>query len=256
MRMNLWGVKFDLDSPWPKTLPEEQRQVAESTGIGLPRLYQPLRQLVDQELVERSLPLILPRRPRQMRRDSRYMLADPLLRFHYGFVEPRQTEVALGRWECLEADFHVDVRQLGIHRLVDSWVVAQLVQDRLGFQPDPLADPWFLETDAAEILAISFSERGILLGSVMETDQSVDAAGVREFAERIRLAEPTYGCPWNLRCVLFCLAGFTEAAREEAQSSKIFLVDQERLLQEMELFWNVQRHWKQDEEKQQGLTLA
>jgi hypothetical protein len=64
MRMNLWGVKFDLDSPWPKTLPEERRQVAESTGIGLPRLYQPLRQLVDQELVERSLPLILPRRPR------------------------------------------------------------------------------------------------------------------------------------------------------------------------------------------------
>jgi hypothetical protein len=235
------------------TAGEQTRQDAESTGIALSRLYRPLRQLVDQELVARPLPLVLPQRPRQMRRDSQYVLADPLLRFHYGFVEPRQTEIALGCWKRMEAGFHAAARQLGVRSLVDSWVVAQIVQDRLGFRPGPLADRWFLETDAAEILAISISERGILLGSILETGQPVDAAEVREFVRRIQQAEPTYGRPWNLTGVLFCLAGFTEAAQEEARSREIFLVDQEQLLQEMELFWNLQRHWKQDEESSRGL---
>jgi hypothetical protein len=30
---DLMGVKFDLDSPWPKTLPENQRLVAEELAL-------------------------------------------------------------------------------------------------------------------------------------------------------------------------------------------------------------------------------
>ncbi len=82
-----------------------------------------------------------------------------------------------------------------------------------------------------DVVAINWREKALLLGECKWGADAVARPVIRELVEKTSLVVP--GDDWQVHYAFFARAGFTDAAREEAQANHAILVDLARIDQEL-----------------------
>lgn len=199
-----------------------------------------LKQLEILHLIDRRLPATIPPDRRGTSRNSRYYLADPYLRFYFRFIAPNlsliEQELTGLLWDRISEQFRAFVGETAFEDLCRNWTLAQARKGTLPFIPEIVGSHWAQDVQV-DVAAINWREQAILLG---ECKWGVDAVGrsvVRELVEiktpKVLQTLPDGGDGWDVYHVLFARAGFTDAARVEAQSHGATLVDLQELDQDL-----------------------
>jgi hypothetical protein len=189
-----------------------------------------LKQLESLHLIERRLPATIPPERRRTSRSSRYHLADPYLRFYYRFIAPNlelvEQELTDLLWQRIGEQFRAFVGETTFEELCREWTLAQARAGSLPFAPESVGSHWASDVQV-DVVAVNWREQAILLG---ECKWGVDAVGrsvVRTLVDKAPRVVP--GEDWQVHYVFFARAGFTDAAREEAESVGAQLVDLQTL---------------------------
>jgi len=189
-----------------------------------------LKQLESLHLVERRLPATVPPERRRTSRSSRYRLADPYLRFYFRFIQPNlglvEQELTGVLWQRIAEQFRAFVGLTAFEEVCREWTLAQARAERLPFPPEIVGSHWSKEAQV-DVVALNWREKAILLGECKWGVNSVGRSVIRELAEKSPRVVP--GEDWRIHYVFFARAGFTDAARAEAESLEATLVDLETL---------------------------
>ncbi len=189
-----------------------------------------LKQLEALHLVERRLPATLPREDRRTSRNSRYHLRDPYLRFYFRFIAPNLDMVEQGLmdvlWERIAEQFRAFIGVTAFEDLCREWTLAQARGHRLPMTPEYVGSHWSADAQV-DVVAINWRTHEILLG---ECKWGADAVGRPVIMELIaKTPKVIPGADWRSHYVFFSRAGFSDAARAEAETVNAILVDLEEL---------------------------
>jgi len=214
------------------------QEIGAMLGLTSSYLSPYLKQLEALHLIERRLPATIPPERRRTSRNSLYHLADPYLRFYFRFIQPNlglvEQELTDILWQRIAEQFRAFVGQTAFEDLCREWTLAQARAGQLPFPPEIVGSHWSKDAQV-DVVAINWREKAILLG---ECKWGVDAVGrsvVRELVDKAPRVVPPSGSPrergegWQVHYVFFARAGFTDAARAEAESVGARLVDLETL---------------------------
>jgi len=189
-----------------------------------------LKQLEALHLIERRLPATLPREQRRTSRNSRYHLADHYLRFYYRFIAPNldlvEQELTAHHWQLISEQFRAFVGLTAFEELCREWTLAQARANRLPFMPELVGSHWASDAQV-DVVAINWREQAILLGECKWGAEAVGRAVIRELLEKAPRVVPSEA--WQVYYAFFARAGFTDAARAEAEAHGAMLVDLARL---------------------------
>lgn len=189
-----------------------------------------LKQLETLRLVERRIPATVPVEQRRTSRNSRYHLADPYLRFYFRFIAPNldlvEQELTDLLWERISDQFRAFVGLTAFEALCREWTLVQARSRRLPMTPELVGSHWSADAQV-DVVAINWLERAILLGECKWGAEPTDRAVVRELIEKAPKVAP--GPEWRVHYAFFACAGFTDAARAEAETVGGLLVDLTRL---------------------------
>ena len=189
-----------------------------------------LRQLESLHLVERRVPATIPPHRRQTSRSSRYHLADPYLRFYFRFIQPNlglvEQELTGVLWKRIAEQFRAFVGLTAFEELCREWTLVQARAGRLPFPPEIVGSHWARDVQV-DVVALNWREKAIMLGECKWGVSPVGRSVIRELADKSSRVMP--GENWRIHYVFFARAGFTDAARVEAESLEATLVDLERL---------------------------
>ncbi len=173
------------------------QEIGAMLGLTSSYLSPYLKQLEALHLIERRLPATIPPERRRTSRNSLYHLADPYLRFYFRFIQPNlglvEQELTSVLWQRIAEQFRAFVGLTAFEELCREWTLVQARAGRLPFPP--------------EIVGSHF----VPPPSNSPRTQGEDKKG------------------WHVHYVFFARAGFTDAARAEAESLEASLVDLERL---------------------------
>jgi AAA+ ATPase superfamily predicted ATPase len=195
-----------------------------------------LRQLEALHLIERRLPATVPPERRRASRNSRYHLADPYLRFYFRFIQPNlglvEQELTGVLWQRIAEQFRAFVGLTAFEELCREWTLAQARAGRLPFPPEIVGSHWSSDRSGrqdvqVDVVALNWREQAILVGECKWGTKAMGRSVVRELMEKAPHVVPGEG--WHVHYVFFARAGFTDAARAEAESVGASLVDLERL---------------------------
>lgn len=185
-----------------------------------------LKQLESLRLIERRLPATIPPEQRQTSRNSRYHLADPYLRFYFRFIQPNlglvEQELTDMLWQRIAEQVRAFVGLTAFEDLCREWTLVQARARQLPFSLEIVGSHWSRDAQV-DVVALNWREKAILLG---ECKWGVDAVGrsvVRELVEKSPQVVPEDD--WQAHYVFFARAGFTDAARAEAEVVGAQLVD-------------------------------
>lgn len=185
-----------------------------------------LKQLESLRLIERRLPATVPPGRRRTSRSSRYHLADPYLRFYFRFIAPNlnlvEQELTGLLWERIGEQFRAFVGGTAFEELCREWTLTQARVGKLPFAPELVGSHWSPDAQV-DVVAINWREQAILLGECKWGVSTVGRSVVRELVDKAPRVVPKKG--WQIHYVFFARAGFTEAARTEAESVGASLVD-------------------------------
>jgi uncharacterized protein len=200
-----------------------------------------LTTLQELRLVERRIPVTVPPQKQHSSKQGRYHLSDPFHRFYFRFLQPNEAEVSY------QPDRVLALIQQGLRAFVGGtvweelarqWVVHQARQNSLSFTPERIGSHWS-RTVQADVVAISWKERAILIGECKWGAEVVDKAIVRDFLERTIphvLADlPEKGAGWRAIPVMFARAGVTPAGRAELATRDGIAVDVAKLWADLAL---------------------
>jgi AAA+ ATPase superfamily predicted ATPase len=194
-----------------------------------------LKNLEALRLVERRVPATVPRDQRQASRNSRYHLADPYLRFYFRFIAPNldlvEQELSDVLWERISDQFRAFIGATAFEDLCREWVLVQARARRLPLTPETIGSHWASDAQV-DVVAINWHDRALLLGECKWGVQPVDISVIRELVEKTPQVTPTGregGATWQVHYAFFARAGFTEAARTEAENLGALLIDLETL---------------------------
>jgi AAA+ ATPase superfamily predicted ATPase len=189
-----------------------------------------LRQLEALHLIERRLPATIPPERRRASRNSRYHLADPYLRFYFRFIQPNlglvEQELTGVLWQRIAEQFRAFVGLTAFEDLCREWTLVQARAGQLPFPPEIVGSHWSRDAQV-DVVALNWRERAILVGECKWGTRPMARSVVRELVEKAPRVVP--GEDWRVHYVLFARAGFTAAARAEAEAVGAALVDLERL---------------------------
>jgi len=189
-----------------------------------------LKQLEALHLIERRLPATLPREERRTSRNSRYHLADHYLRFYYRFIAPNldlvEQELTTYHWQLIGEQFRAFVGLTAFEELCREWTLAQARANRLPFMPEIVGSHWAADAQV-DVVALNWRDKAILLGECKWGAEPVGRAVIRELFEKAPKVVP--GEDWRAHYAFFARAGFTDAARAEAETRGATLVDLARL---------------------------
>jgi uncharacterized protein len=209
--------------------------IANAALISKSHLSAYLMRLQDLKLVERRLPATVPTAERLRSRKGRYHLSDPFFRFYFRFIAPNQTQIQLGSapiWNTLQHDLRAFVGLTAFEDLARQWVQQAGMQGRLGFVPEVVGSHWSRSVQA-DVVAINWHERAMLIGECKWGGDVVDRQVVRDLVERtgpLVVGElPGEGRDWRVQYACFARAGFTDAARSFLQEHQGIAVDLEEL---------------------------
>lgn len=205
-------------------------EIARTIGIASSNLVPYLRRLRELGLIERRIPATIPPDQRRTTTRSRYHLRDPYLRFYFRFIEPNLEMIELELtdllWERIAEQFRAFVGVTAFEDLCREWTLTQARAGALPFMPELVGSHW--ATDAqVDVVAINWRERAILLGECKWGVKAVGRSVIRELVEKAQRVVPGEG--WRVHYAFFARAGFTDAARAEAESLEASLVDLETL---------------------------
>jgi AAA+ ATPase superfamily predicted ATPase len=208
------------------------REIGSMLGVTSPYLSPYLKQLEALHLIDRRLPATIPPERRGTSRSSRYHLADPYLRFYFRFIAPNlgliEQELTGLLWQRMSEQFRAFIGETAFENLCRDWVLAQARRGTLPFVPEIVGSHWAQDVQA-DVVALNWRERAILLGECKWGVHAVGRPVVRELVEektpKVLQALPAGGAGWAVHHALFARAGFTDAAQAEAQSDRAVLVD-------------------------------
>jgi AAA+ ATPase superfamily predicted ATPase len=205
-------------------------EIAKAIGIASSNLAPYLRRLRELGLIERRIPATIPSRERRTTTRSRYHLRDPYLRFYFRFIEPNLEMVELGLtdilWERIGEQFRAFVGLTAFEELCREWTLTQARRGGLPFAPELVGSHWASDAQV-DVVAVNWREQAILLGECKWGAKAIGRSVVHELVEKTRHVVP--GDRWQVYYALFARAGFTDAARAEAQAVGALLVDVDRL---------------------------
>lgn len=206
------------------------QEIGNALGLASSYLSPYLRQLESLRLVERRLPATVPREQRATSRNSRYHLADSYLRFYFRFIAPNldlvEQEMTDLLWERIGEEFRAFVGATAFEDLCREWVLVKARARQLSFVPEVVGSHW--ATDAqVDVVALNWRERAILIGECKWGADPVGRSVIRELIDKTPRVLPSEG--WQAQYVFFARAGFTDAARAEADAAGAMLVDLDKL---------------------------
>ncbi|HEX9117239.1 MAG TPA: ATP-binding protein [Anaerolineae bacterium] len=205
-------------------------EIAGNTGLNSANLPPYLTRLRDLGLIERRVPATIPPDLRRTTTRSRYHLRDSYLRFYFRFIEPNlsliEQELTAVLWDRIGEQFRAFIGATAFEDLCREWVLAQARAGNLPIVPELVGSHWSQEAQV-DVVAINWRDRAILLGECKWGAGSVDRAIVRELVEKAPKVVP--GADWQVHYAYFGRAGFTDAARAEAEAHHAILVDLDRL---------------------------
>jgi len=210
-------------------------EISNAALVGKAHLSAYLARLRELYLVERRLPVTVPPAKRRQARRGRYHLTDPYFRFYFRFIAPHYSELPY-RAEPILTHVREGLRAfVGLTAFEDlsrQWVAQQSRAGHLPFEAEDVGSHWSRGIQV-DIAAVNWREKAILLG---ECKWGTDAVGrnvirelIQEKAPKALQALPETGKGWQVHYAFFARAGFTEAARAEAQIHDALLVDLKRL---------------------------
>jgi len=216
--------------------------------VGKSHLSAYLARLRELRLVERRLPITVPPARRRRARRGRYHLSDPYFRFYFRFIAPYHDELIYNQERVLphiREGLRPFVGMTAFEELSRRWVVEQGRAGKLPFEvadnkpPVEVGSHWSRGVQdsgelsrAVDVVAVDWREREILLGECKWGADKVRRSVIRELVETKTpkvLKELPDGEGWKVHYAFFARAGFTDAARAEAESLEASLVDLERL---------------------------
>jgi AAA+ ATPase superfamily predicted ATPase len=204
--------------------------IARITGILSSNLAPYLKQMRELGLIERRVPATVPPDKRRATTRSRYYLRDPYLRFYFRFIEPNLELIELGLtdvlWQRIAERFRAFVGLTAFEDLCREWTLAQARAGQLLFPPEIVGSHWAPDAQV-DVVAVNWREKAILLGECKWGVDTVGRSVVHELVDKAPRVVPGEG--WQVHYVFFARAGFTDAARTEAEAVGARLVDLETL---------------------------
>jgi uncharacterized protein len=211
------------------------KAIKDATLIGDVHLPMYLRTLQDMRYVERRLPVTIPPAKQHGSRLGRYHLSDPFMRFYFRFIHPHRDLASYAPERLLpvlQQGLRAFVGQTAWEELARQWVREQGYAGGLPLVPEAIGSHWSRKVQA-DVVAISWAERAILIGECKWGDAAVDRQTVRDLLERtvpLTLADlPNGGTGWQVYPALFARAGATRAAGAALEAAGGMLVDLARL---------------------------
>jgi AAA+ ATPase superfamily predicted ATPase len=181
-------------------------------------------------LIERRIPATIPPNQRRKTTRSRYYLRDPYLRFYFRFIEPNLEMVELELtdllWERIGEQFRAFVGVTAFEELCREWTLTKARTGGLPFAPELVGSHWAPDAQV-DVVAINWREQAILLGECKWGVKAVGRSVIQELVEKAPRVVPGDG--WRVHHAFFARAGFTDAARAEAEALEASLVDLETL---------------------------
>ncbi len=205
----------------------EWNEIARMANVEEGSLGHYLQTLQALDLVKRDQPVLTPRGGRR----GRYYVSDPFLRFYYRFIVPHRGAIQrglLGRTvQTIIEDLRGFIGTYVFEDLCRDYVLAQAEKGRLGWMPEEYGAYWRRqrgESVQLDVVAASSRARRLLIGEAKWGEDAVGRGVLTDLVARShRMPEVAAG--WRAEYALFARAGFTDAARQEAQHMGAQLVD-------------------------------
>ena len=210
------------------------QEIGKALGVSSSYLSPYLKQLEELHLVRRRIPATIPPERRQSTKTSRYHLIDPYLRFYFRFIAPNAelVEQELGQvlWERISEQFRAFIGVTAFEDLCREWILVKARAGKLPMIPEIVGSHW--ATDAqVDVVAVNWHDKTILLGECKWGVDAVARPVIRKLIDQAPKVVPGEG--WQVFYAFFSRAGFTDAARQEAQTVEALLVDLETLDQDL-----------------------
>jgi AAA+ ATPase superfamily predicted ATPase len=203
----------------------DSADISAYSAIPTNRAANVLKALTELRLVERRIRASVPIEKHEDARHARYFLADPFLQFYYRFVAPNRSKIALGLAQELATVFEGQLRGyvgLAFEALCRRWMLAQAQAGALPFSPEFIGSDWSGPDYQADVVAINWRERQLLVAEAKWTDEAADTAVLTKLTrvtelvvERLRAASPKdrRDLPWQIQRVVFSRHGGTSGLR-------------------------------------------
>ncbi len=210
-------------------------EISNAALIGKAHLSAYLARLGELYLVERRLPTTVPPAKRRQARTGRYHLTDPYFRFYFRFIAPHFSELPYRAEPILthvREELRAFVGMTAFEALCRQWVAQQSRMGQLPFEAEDVGSHWSRGVQV-DVVAINWRERALLLGECKWGTDAVGRDVIRELIEektpKVVQTLPETGKAWQVHYAFFARAGFTEAARSEAEAHGAMLVDLARV---------------------------
>jgi len=210
-------------------------EISNAALVGKSHLSAYLARLRELRLVERRLPITIPPARRRRARRGRYHLSDPYFRFYFRFIAPYYDDLTYNPEQVLpyiREGLRPFVGMTAFEELSRQWVSEQGRAGRLPFGPEEVGSHWSRRVQV-DVVAVDWREREVLLGECKWGADKVRRSVIRELVENktpeVLKDLPEDGEGWKVYYAFFARAGFTDAARTEAEAVGALLVDLERL---------------------------
>lgn len=208
------------------TVPKE---IAENLELKEGTIRNYLHTLTNLGLLRREVPAT--ERHPERSRTSRYIVADPYLRFYHRFLAPQLTFIARGAyqavWKTIERHWRAFVGTYTYEELCREWVYVAAEMRRLPFLPQQVGSHWST-TEQIDVVAVNWDEAEVLYGECKWKRASrLNEREVKKLIERAGQIELTTrsGNPFHKQYVFFAREGFTPPARALAAEVGALLVD-------------------------------
>ncbi len=210
-------------------------EISNAAMIGKAHLSAYLARLSELYLVERRLPVTVPPAKRRQARTGRYHLTDPYFRFYFRFIAPH-----FGEWPYRAEPILTHVRDelrtfVGMTAFEDlsrQWVTQKSLAGQLPFEVEDVGSHWSRGVQV-DVAAVNWREKALLLGECKWGANAVGRDVIRELIQektpKVLQTLPEAGNGWNVHYAFFARAGFTDAARAEAEEQGARLVDLQQL---------------------------
>jgi len=210
-------------------------EISNTALIGKAHLSAYLARLNELYLVERRLPVTIPPAKQRQARTGRYHLTDPYFRFYFRFIAPHYSDLSY-RAEPILAHVREELRAFvgvtAFEELSRQWVAQQSRAGRLPFEAEEVGSHWSRDVQV-DVVAVNWREKALLLGECKWGTDAVKRDVIRELIEtktpKVLQTLPEGSQGWQVYYAFFARAGFTDAARAEAEAHGATLVDLARL---------------------------
>jgi hypothetical protein len=172
---------------------------------------------------------------RRRSRSGRYHLLDPYFRFYFRFLAPHQDDLAYRPEQVLpriREGLRAFVGMTAFEELSREWVTEQGRGGALPFEAREVGSHWSRRVQV-DVVAVNWTEHAILLGEAKWGTAPVGRSVIRDLIEskapKVLKDLPGEGQGWQVHYAFFARAGFTDAARAEAELAEAQVVDLERL---------------------------